>query len=326
MENAAKPSKKISRASLLNLILLTVLILVIVFGYFYFLKKNPVEMAASVVAPPDTTSYRYLYSMYGKGKLVLDKPEGIAYGNNRIWVADTKSRRVVVFDMNGEPLFDFGQGKDDKIKLLGPVNVLVDGNRVLVTDYALRNIVEYTLDGKLVGYFGEKDVPLPAALEKYKDMYVALDMAGPGLIFLDNTGKIVQRTFAGQGTPIGKLEFPQDIAVANNRIYITDSNNNRLVYTDDIKGPFKVAKVKAGSEFSFPYSIAVAKNEIFVGGALARAIKVYDIADELKVKTTVNEADKDGIGLGTPVSVAVDDAGRIYVVDVTHSRVMVYSK
>lgn len=316
--------RKISRSSLINLILLTILILVIVFGYFYFLKKSPVEYATTI-AVPDDINFKYLYTIYGKGKFVLDKPEGVAYGNDRIWVADTRNRRVVVFDRNGEPLFDFGRAQSDKIKLAGPVGVLVDNKRVFVVDIKLRNIVEYTLDGKLVGYFGEKTIPMPAALKKYNDKYVALDMATPGLIFLDSKGKVVDR-IAGNGTKLGKLEYPQDIAVLGNRVYVTDSNNNRVVYAEGTKGELNNAKVKEGSEFSFPFSIAATKDNIYVGSALSRAVKVYGTEDEFTVKTAINAADKDGIGMGTPVSIAVDETGRVYVVDLTHSRVLVYSK
>ena len=318
---------KISRATFINILLLITLVMVIGFGYFYYLKKDPVELAANVVVPPEQLSYQYLYSISGKGKYVLDKPEGLTYGDNKIWVADSGNSRVVVFDLNGEPLFEFGNKEGDEIKLKGPVGVLVDNNRVFVVDIKLRNIVEYKTNGDLVGYFGEKNVPMPAVLKKYNDMYAALDMAGPGLIFLDQTGEIVQRTYLGVGQEEGKANFPQDFAVMDDRIYLADSNNNRLQYADDIKGPFKVVKIKEGSEPSYPYSIASDQNKIFVGSALGRAVKVYEAAYEMEVKTLINEVGPDDVvGMGTPVAIAVDELDKVYVVDVTHSRIMVYAQ
>ncbi|PKM80367.1 MAG: hypothetical protein CVU89_14255 [Firmicutes bacterium HGW-Firmicutes-14] len=322
-----KKLTSLSRANFINIILATILVVVVVFGYFYLIKKNPVEMAANFVVPEDPEiPYEFLYDITGTGNYVLDKPEGVAYENNKVWVADSKNRRIVVFDLNGEPLFAFGNKDTDKIKLLGPVGILIDGNRVFVVDARLRNIVEYSLNGELVGYFGEKNVPWPVAMKKYKDMYVVLDFAGPGLVFLNREGSIAQRTHAGQGEAEGQLYYPQDLTVVGDRIYVADSNNNRLQYMDNIEEPLKIARVKEGSEFGYPYCITSSKDRIFVGSAIGRSVKVYGIEEEFEAKTLIDEPDSQGLGIGSPAGVAVDDLGRVYVADMVHSRIMVYGQ
>ncbi len=318
--------KKMSIPTLINLILVVSLLVVVTFGYFFYLKQNPVELTTKMIVPPAPVApYKFVYNLTGKGDFVLRNPEGVAYGNKRIWVADTANQRVVVFDLNGEPLFSFGNAKNDKIKLNAPVGVLVDNDRVFVVDYRLRNIVEYTLDGTLVGYFGEKMVPMPVAFKRYQDKYVALDFAGPGLIFLDQTGKIVAKIHAGKGDKEGNLNLPQELTVMGNRIYVADSLNNRLQYTDNDKGPLKLVKIK-DAELGYPYSIEATKDRLFVGSALGRAVRVFEPGAELKNINIVDVADNDGINMGVPGGIAVDDLGKVYVNDISHSRIMVYGQ
>lgn len=319
--------KKVSLSVVINIVLILALVIVGAFGYFYYLKVDPTDNLREVLAPVDeTVNYEFLFSIYGEKGFTLAKPEGVAYGDSKIWVADTKNSRIVVFDYNGKPLFEFGRKEADEIKLSKPVDILVEQDRVLVLDFGLRNIVAYDLSGNLQGYFGEKMVPMPMDIVRYGEYYAVLDLAGPGVIFLNQQGESIERNLAGYGEADGQLRFPQSLAVDGNKLIVADNNNDRLQVLEDIKGKFKPLKVKDDAGMGIPRALAVKDGRYYVGSSTGRVINVFKSQEPLESIGSINKPDSDGLGIGSPVSVAIDDKGRVYVADVVRSRIMVYGE
>ena len=112
-------------------------------------------------------------------------------------------------------------------------------------------------------------------------------------------------------------------------IYIADTKNNRIIICDDRLQPFAfldsfVNSQGVNDELTAPQGVFVTEEEIFVADSGNARIVVFD--RECNYNRTIEEPFSKVIPEGsiyTPVSLAVDESGRIYVISsTTHYGVM----
>lgn len=127
-------------------------------------------------------------------------------------------------------------------------------------------------------------------------------------------------SFGGEG--LGGFLTPQDLCQdGEGRIYVADTGNNRVVVLD--RSMEKVEKVIAGFEnngvqdsFRQPYGVCVSKQGwLYVADSQNNRVVVLDQQGTLRqiVEKPVSESLEDGF-VFTPLKVAVDYAGRVYVI------------
>jgi sugar lactone lactonase YvrE len=175
----------------------------------------------------------------------LARPSGLAIDTflHRLYVADTKARKVAIYDLDafkpagsiGRSMFDdASDGEPDK-QLVSPTALAVDGDGLLyVVDTFLNRVVVFDPDGEFVRHIGDIGQG-PARFMRPRG--VAIDRDGHVYV-TDAMAHLFQiLTPAGQALlPVGKLGFqPGDFAVpatiavdAFNRIVVADQNNRRI--------------------------------------------------------------------------------------------------
>lgn len=319
----------------------------------------PKEAAAPQVyawpPPPEPARYYYERTIYSSNDLAeksaadrlrefatgeqrtgrgLDKPFDILAIRGRIYVTDTVSSRVAVFDFPNKRFFEIGT--EGMGRLAKPFGLAADRNgHIYVTDGAAKRIQVYDLDGRYVRSIGdEKTLERPSSVAVNADgtrIYV-VDTGGVGSeehkvrVFDNNGAHLFDIGRRGGGK--GEFNLPLNAAVApDGRLYVVDTGNFRLqVFSPD--GAFLSTFGSAGrrpGNFSHPKGISIdGEGKVFVTDTAFGNFQIFDREGQLLL--FIGERNELG-GPGQfllPAGIAVDDDGRIYVVDQFFSKIDVF--
>jgi DNA-binding beta-propeller fold protein YncE len=165
------------------------------------------------------------------------KPVALALNEalGRLYVLDRIGHRVVVLNLAGGHLFEFGgQGKENG-KLHMPLGIALDkSGKVYVMDTGNFRVQIFDPDGKFLHKFGSVGdragffaSPKGIAVDSDGHIYVT-DAAFSNFQIFDRKGNIL--LYVGRlGSYPGQLYLPAGISIdENDRIYIADQFNNRV--------------------------------------------------------------------------------------------------
>ncbi len=164
----------------------------------------------------------------------LSKPLGLALDDSgNIFVCDTTSRRVLIYDATGNYVAAVGGPKH--LKRPSSVAVAPDGSRIYVVDTGgvdngQHRVVVFDRDGRRVAVIGRRGAGpgqfnLPLAIERAPggNLYV-VDSGNFRVQVLSNSGAPISR-FGRPGRYPGQFGHPKDLALdAAGNIYVTDSH------------------------------------------------------------------------------------------------------
>ncbi|MFT5049030.1 MAG: DNA-binding beta-propeller fold protein YncE [Chlamydiales bacterium] len=121
-----------------------------------------------VVFAPDG---RALFSFDGAPGQGFDRPYGIAVApSGKLFITDTGSHRVFMFDMDGKPTGSFGGEGIQRGEFFKPRGVEIDGRgRVVVIDHGNHRAQLFSQDGEYLDSFGARLYTKPARLPESYD-------------------------------------------------------------------------------------------------------------------------------------------------------------
>lgn len=165
------------------------------------------------------------------------RPTGIAIDQERkvLYVVDTAEHHVLVFNLNGEKVSEFGKRGDGEGEFNFPTHIAVNpGNGdVYVSDSMNFRIEQFTSQGKFIKQIGSSGYHI-GNFSKLKG--IAVDSRG--LIYavdgLYDTVQIFNEkgefllNFGKAGNHEGEFWLPAGIAVFQDSIYVADSYNQRV--------------------------------------------------------------------------------------------------
>jgi DNA-binding beta-propeller fold protein YncE len=329
-ELAAHARRRRRRIALLAVLAIAATGLVL-FSAWYLITRKPIS---ELPLPGLTTEAvpTYSFSVYG-----ITAPTGVAVtpDGGRLYVTQTEGEpRVLVFDGRGNPL-----GTLDPPATTGtdhvPVYIALDpGNGdVYVSDRPTGSIYVYGSDGTFLREFNPgKSLggwqPLGVAFDSQRHLYVT-DVSGPfnSIHEFDAEGALV-RTIG----KAGQFNFPNGIAIdAAGNLYITDSNNGRLVVLDPSGQERAVVRRGAGAgDLGLPRGTAIDDSgRVYVVDTTDHDVQVYHlIGTESVPPAYIGQFGMLGTDDGAfqyPNGVAVDDRARVYVTDWRNNRVQVWT-
>ncbi len=222
----------------------------------------------------------FIQSMGPYGQLV--EPVNLVLGsNNKIYIADTGLKKIVVFDQAGTFLQFIGEKE-----LQTPVGLAFDQDkqRLFVTDASQHSVKVFSPDGVLLGEFGKRGDqkgefyhPLGITVNQDNEILV-VDSFHFAVQVFDMEGNY-RSSFGSTTKGLGSLARPRGIAVdADNQIYVTDALKNN-VQIFDAQGRSLLAFGSRGlgpGQFRLPAGICVtADDRIFVVDSINMRIQEF---------------------------------------------------
>jgi len=244
--------------------------------------------------------------------------------------------------------------------LIWPTSVALDGSgNVYIADEWLHRISIFTKDGEWVGKFGTEgsgdgEISRPSGMVfDADDNLLIVDSQNNRIQKFTKEGNFIS-TFGSQGSGDGQFNLPWGIDVdVDGNIYVADWRNDRIQkFTKD--GEFLMTIGSSGSEpgeFNRPTGVAVDRTGmIYVADWGNERMQMFDPAGKFVTLTTgegtISKWGKDKLDANDgmwkereiaqgierekdfwgPVSVAVDDQDRVFVVESCRNRIQVYRR
>jgi sugar lactone lactonase YvrE len=187
------------------------------------------------------------YTPFGKSN-DLSRPTGIAYSEitGEIWVAETGSHRISVFNSNGDRIKIIGQRGNGNLEFNFPTYIWIDSSgRIYIVDSMNFRIQVLSANGDFITAFGEQGNatgyfarPRGIATDSNGNIYVVDALFNVVQVF-DINGKLLYY-FGSQGR--GKYQFwmPSGIYIdKSDYIYVSDSYNGRVQVFKSVKNYYK---------------------------------------------------------------------------------------
>ncbi len=245
-------------------------------------------------------------------------PKGVAVGpDNRLYVADTGNRRVVILSPDGETLGQLTPAEPFE----EPFDLVVNGaGEIFVLDPTTEQISHFGADGAYLG-----DIPAEAGIVG-RSRGIGIDPEGNLWIANTSAGRVVKIDADGktlQTVPVwpGQESQPVDVAVGRDgSIFVTDSGLNKLIRFDAtgqrlLAWELPVANTIDGSHLAVSESgyLHISKPEPFL-------IAQHNPDGEPIGDWSVASASGDVV---KPVGIAVDELGEIWFVDTVNGTLYV---
>ena len=319
---------KRKRRYLLLLFVLLILLLCVISLWMYYLRTRkpittalpPAPVVAQVIKP------QYVFSIYG-----VQRPIGVAVdpSGTRIFVTESAGERLIkVFNRDGDFLFSFAP-PDTRPGDRAPVYVAVDTNgRVLVTDRRLFSVLVFDLLGNFIRKVEKpptgEEFWAPLGIHTNGDEILITDVTkGEHRVLVLDQDFNLKLSFGSEGQEEGQFWFPNAVVRdVEGRFYVSDGNNGRIqVFSPE--GEFLYLQ----GGFNLPRGMAIDEEQrLFLADAVGHVIRVFTVAEQ--PFRSLYELGDLGVGNGEfkyPNDIAVDNTGRLYIVDRENNRVQVWA-
>ncbi len=285
---------------------------------------------------------------------------GVNYVVNRSWEYRPDGVRVTMFTLEEELVGEFSRCGDRDGEMIWPSSISLDSEQnVYVSDDWLNRISIFDKDGTFLDKWGvpgsdDGQIKKPSAIRFDKDdnLYM-VDSGNNRVQKFTKDGKFLAK-WGEAGTGPGQFNLPWGLTIDNNGdLYVADWRNDRIQkFSPD--GGFLAEFGSSGSglgQFNRPTGMAVDKDgDIYVADWLNNRVQVLT-ADGRYVTTFEGDATMSKWGqdkldsnvdmirqrkfvrdftaervFWRPKGVAIDDKGRIVIIDSNRGRLQVYQK
>jgi len=308
-------------------------------------------------APPDEPRFAYERTIRSSGDVVpegesgefrrmvtgeevrgepLSKPYAVAVYRGRIYVSDTVTRFVRLFDVPRGQQHRIGD-EDGPGQLIKPIGLDVDAaGRLYVADIGAKAVMVYGPDRQFLRRIGG---------DKWFSRLssVTVDPAGTRVYTVDLGGVSSEqhrvRVFDAitgahlmdlgkRGNGPGEFNLPRDLAIGlGGRLYVVDGGNFRVVVFDK-DGRYLNSFGSVGKQygqFARPKEVAADREgNVYVVDAAFGNFQIFNPDGEL-LMFVGDRSERDGPAkYMLPSGIAVDEDGRVYVVDQWFRKIDVY--
>src|SRR5712672_1951913 len=181
------------------------------------------------------------------------------------------------------------------------------------------NLISYGTQGSDVGqFYGAYGI----ALDSASRIYVA-DTYNSRVVRIDDMNGTNWTTFGTSGSAVGQFMNPSGISLDSaGRIYVMDSSNNQLVRMDDMNGTNWTSMSGIGSgvgqfaQYAAPVAFDASGRIYVADSGNKRIVRMDDMNGTNWTTLTQSPVINSYIySLQSPIGVAVDAAGKIYIAD-----------
>lgn len=275
----------------------------------------------------------YSFSVYGRQELPFRRPLAVGESpNGDVYVVDTGNSLVQIFDHNGRFKGTIGKPGGDKAsagEFAYPIGIAFDdAGRAFVTDSRAGHISVFAPNGSFLGYFAEweggKAVEIPGGISYMNGKFYVPDLASHKIVVLNYNGDKLQEIGTGRGEDQAQLQYPNYVwAGSDGRIYVADSNNNRVViFSPEGEVMRSFTGGESGSPLNLPRGISIdGLGLIHVVSVFSHQVEVFNGDGTLAYKYG-ERGERDG-EFNFPNGIFVSGK-RVYVADRENNRVQVW--
>jgi len=229
----------------------------------------------------DTGKLIHSWGTYGTGEGKFITPSGIAVDyDGFVYVADTGNSRIQKFTVAGEWYQDWTSERNSRGMMLSPCALAIDSSKqVYVVDSESQSIIKFSNNGKMIDNWSTETSDYfskPTGIDIIK-------LENFEIVMVSDTGKDSLITFSTNGNRLSdheiilqklesNLNYPAGIASDNNKIYIADASNNRII---PIQISPEIAVSQWGSQstqkgyFIRPNGVLVLDNRLMVSSGIS---------------------------------------------------------
>ena len=295
--------------------------------------EPPVSIPSAVTPTADMPLLEYVRSLPDAGDPPFSRPVGLAVGAGQLYVSDSGAGVVRVFTTRGIAAGEIGRGT---LKVPAYLARDVAAGTVLVTDRELDTVFRFSDAGEPLGEI----VPSVEESATWEPLGIAADGAGTiavtdtagrhRVLVMDRSG-FVTRVLGGEvtaetsGTISASLDFPNSVAFFGDELWVSDSNNRRVLSFDASGALTRLVRVDG-----------LARGLALLEGPEERD-RYVAVADTLTSQIVLLDADGGevtryggpGSGAGRlafPNDIVYDPgSGQLFVADTGNARVQVWS-
>ena len=251
-------------------------------------------------------------------------PTSVALDSDEnLYLSDEYFNKVTKFDREGNPITEWGIKGSGEGEFNQPSGLLIRGEVMYVVDSRNNRIQMYTLGGDFIGQWGiggegdgEFNLPWGICDDFEGNIYIA-DWRNDRVQKFDLQGNHIS-TIAGGVDSV--LDRPADVAVdSSGTLFVADWGSQRLVVLDQMGN---VLETKRGEADLNPWSIEYLASQDDERNARESYVPVYepDTGDPSEISARMEPY------LWDPVSVELDEEGRVYVLETGRHRFQIFER
>ena len=301
-------------------------------GRLYVLNRSrdSGERGVRVTVLDLDSGYYGTFGHLGDGDGQLISPTCAAESSRgHIYVADDYMHRITAFDYDGGFVSKWGAYGTGEGELNGPSGLAFDrSDNLYVADTHNNRIQKFTSSGAFLHAFGspgssEGQLRLPWGLTVAPDgdLYVA-DWGNDRIQRFSPDGEFVA-AYGMSGRRDGELRRPSGVAVDERGfMYVSDWGNERVQVLDASGNPIQVLR---GQATLSKWAASFMETNREEAEARASANMKPDLPSVYRDDPHTESAHIESLFWG-PMSVKLDDAGRVYVTESNRHRIQIYQR
>jgi predicted membrane-bound mannosyltransferase/DNA-binding beta-propeller fold protein YncE len=283
----------------------------------------------------------------GTDQFQMDSPRDVAIGpDGRIYVADSRNHRILIFNADGEFIDGFGQygANDYSTNVMAPegsfnepwgIAVSPDGS-VYVADTWNNRIQKFDSNGNFITMWGEfgagetaYDLWGPRGISvDAKGRVFVTDTGNKRVVIFDSNGQNLA-DFGGAGMGVGQFDEPVGIEVDDQgRLYIADTWNSRIqimlpngdLLSYSRNSTWDISAWYSESLDNKPFLAVDSSYNTYVADPIMGRVIVFDINGNFLFAFGAYGAGTNEIGIVG--GIAIDADGNVWIADAQNNRLM----
>ncbi len=202
------------------------------------------------------------------------KPLGIIVEKENLWLSDVDHNRIVKTDTDGIVLRSI-------IGLGRPMHIALNGGKIYIPEFLHYNIT--IIDGeKMTTMLLDISPDAPGGIDVKNGIKAIVDFYNHRLILIDH-GK--HSVIGKKGHADGELNYPIDVTLFEDKIFVADAYNNRVQVFDHSGKVLQVIGWR--EEIKVAAGLAVGPDRVYVTDFHGNRVLIYNFFGELiKILTT----------------------------------------
>ena len=254
------------------------------------------------------------FSEFGDGDGDLTWPTSVALDSNQnVYISDEWLNRISIFDKDGEFLDKWGVPGSEDGEINRPSGIRFDKeDNLYLVDSCNNRVQKFTKEGKFLAKWGEEgsgegqfNLPWGLTIDHLGDVYVA-DWRNDRIQKFTADGQFLAE-FGSSGSGVGEFNHPTGLAVDKyGDIYVADQGNDRVQVL--------TAEGRLITTFTGEAGMSKWAQE-----------KMDSNPDMVKQRKLIRDQEQETL-LWHPNAVAIDDQGRVIILDRYRNRLQVYQR